>query len=108
MRSAARRAATPRPRLLVQGCDPGGYLGPRIEAELVQGAADVAVNGALGDEQARPDLPIGQAVGDQPRDFGFPFPERSGAGLAGDRGGSLCWLAERKRQRRVPVQALSG
>src|SRR5215831_3660176 len=96
-----------KPALLTRRCDPGGDLGPRAEAELVQDAADVAVNGALGDEQARPDLSVGQAVGDQPRDLVFPLAERTGAGLAGGRGGR-CWLAERERQRRVPVQALSS
>jgi hypothetical protein len=44
---------------------PGGDLGSRAKAELVQDAADVAVDGALGYEQARSDLLVGQAVGDQ-------------------------------------------
>jgi len=57
---------------LLRRCHPGGDLGSRIEAELVQDAADVAVDGALGDEQACPDLLVGQAVGDQLRDLGFP------------------------------------
>ena len=35
----------------------------------------MAVDGALGDEQARPDLLVAQAVGDQPCDFCFPLPE---------------------------------
>jgi len=69
----------------------------------------VAVDGALGDEQARPDLLVGQAVGDQLRDLGFAFAERPGAGLAGGRAGSsLRWLAERERRCLIPVQALSG
>src|SRR6266516_1427629 len=55
---------------------PGVDLGPRVEAELVQDAADVAVDGALGYEQARSDLLVGQAVGDQPCDVGLPLPER--------------------------------
>src|SRR5215469_14025661 len=47
------------------GCDPARDLGARVEAELVQDAAHVAVDGALGDEQARADLLVAQAVGDQ-------------------------------------------
>ena len=43
-----RRALMPR--------DPAGDLGPGVEAELVQDAADVALDGALGDEEARADL----------------------------------------------------
>ena len=50
--------------LLARVCDPGCDLRPRTEAELVQDAADVAVDGALGDKQACPNLLVGQAVGD--------------------------------------------
>jgi hypothetical protein len=62
-------------------CHPGGDLGSRVKAELVQDAAEVAVDGALGDEQAGSDLPVGQAISDQPRDFGFSLPEQPGAGI---------------------------
>ncbi|HEX9359116.1 MAG TPA: hypothetical protein VF933_35570 [Streptosporangiaceae bacterium] len=41
----------------------------------------MAVDGALGYEQARSDLPVGQAVGDQPRDVGFSLPEQPRAGI---------------------------
>src|SRR5437773_3809685 len=61
---------------------PGGDLGPGAEAELVQDAADVAVDGALGDEQPRADLLVGQAVSDQPRDIRLARAERPGHGQA--------------------------
>src|SRR5207244_3053660 len=64
----AHAGASRRQPLLTRRCQPGGDLGPRAEAELVQDAADVAVGGALGYEQAHADLLVGQAVGDQPRD----------------------------------------
>jgi hypothetical protein len=43
---------------------PDGDLGPGAEAELVQDAADVAVDGALGDEQPRSDLLVGEVYRD--------------------------------------------
>jgi len=57
---------------VLRGSHPGSDLGAGVDAELVQDAADVAVHGALGDEQPRPDLLVGQALGDQPRDVGLP------------------------------------
>src|SRR5437773_8895023 len=62
---------------------PGGDLGPGAEAELVQDAADVAVDGALGDEQPRADLLVRQAVGDQSRDIRLTRTDRRGRARAG-------------------------
>src|SRR2546421_12433685 len=90
--------------------DPAGDLGPGVEAELVQDAADVAVHGALGNEQACPDLLVAQAFGDQPSHVGLPPPEPAKgavAGLAGSRG-SLAWLARRQCDRPPPAQPLTA
>jgi len=66
----------------------------------------VAVDGALGDEQPRTDLLVGQAVGDQPRDVGLALPERSRADLA------VCGRAGRGRPERAaadfPASASAG
>src|SRR5438094_5062267 len=83
---------------------PGGDLGPGAEAELVQDAADVAVDGALGDEQPRADLLVGQAVGDQPGDIRLARAERPGRGRS--RVGRT--RARRARARRVRARRLPG
>src|SRR5262245_4849824 len=54
---------------------PAGYLGARVEAKLVEDAADVARDRALGYEESRPDLLVGQALRDQPCDFHLPHPQ---------------------------------
>src|SRR5436190_20125803 len=82
---------------------PGGDLGPGAEAELVQDAADVAVDGALGDEQPRADLLVGQAVGDQPGDVRLARAERPGRGRS--RVGRA--RARRARARRLPGGGLA-
>src|SRR5256885_15451409 len=78
--------------------DPAGDLGPGVEAELVEDAADVAVHGALGNEQACPDLLVAQALGDQPSHVGLPPPEPAKGAVAGAAGSrrSLAWLAQRQ------------
>src|SRR5215471_10277821 len=63
---------------LIRRRHPGGDLGAGVDAELVQDVPDVAVHGALGDEQPRPDLLVGQAFSDQPRDIGLPLGEQPG------------------------------
>src|ERR1700730_1144710 len=70
------------PWLQIRRCHPGGDLGSRVDAELVQDAADMAVDGSFGYEKTRSDLFVGQAVGDQPRDIGFSVPEQPRAGIA--------------------------
>ena len=57
----------------------------------------MAVDGALGDEQARPDLLVGQAIGDQQRDVGFPLAEHATARLS-----------PRRASRAGPVAVLMG
>ena len=94
--------------LLIRRCHPGGDLGSRVKAELVQDAADVAVDGPLGYEQARSDLPVGQTIGDQPRDVGFSLPEQPRAGIVRRRGGNMSGLTQREPQCRVPAEAFSG
>ena len=78
---SAERALRSREQLLIRRCYPCGDLGARAETELIENAADVAVDRALGYEQAGSDLLVGQAIGDQPRDFGFSFPEWPRAGV---------------------------
>jgi hypothetical protein len=46
--------------------DPAGDLRSSVDPELVKDAAHVAVHCALGDEEARADLLVAQAVGDKP------------------------------------------
>src|SRR5712692_11639367 len=69
----SRRTST----LLIRRRDPGGNLGARVDPQLVQDAADVAVDGAFGDEKTRSDLLVAQALGDQPRDLRFTLREQS-------------------------------
>src|SRR5438876_6148908 len=49
--------------LLLRGRDPARDLSARVKAELVHDAANVGCDGGLGDEQARPDLPVAQTLG---------------------------------------------
>src|SRR5215472_12269728 len=86
---------------------PGGDLGAGVDAELVQDAPDMAVHGALGDEQPRPDLLVGQALSDQPRDVGLPLGKRPRPGAIRSAGLPRGGPAERKPRRSGPVQALS-
>ena len=52
---------------------PSRDLGSRTESELGENAFDVAVGGALGDEQSLGDFTVGQAVLDQLGDLEFSF-----------------------------------
>src|SRR3984893_17405042 len=56
---------------------PACDLGARVKAELVQDAADVAVDGALRYEQPGSDLLVAQPFRDQPGDVSLTRPERS-------------------------------
>src|SRR6266851_2002386 len=49
--------------------EPAGDLGSRVEPELVQDASDVAVDGALGDEQLRANLLVCEALSEQRREL---------------------------------------
>src|SRR2546430_4196031 len=73
---------------------PGGDLGTRVEPELVQDVADMAVDGVLGDVEARADLLVAQALGDQPGDLCLPLPEGCRVRVA--RCGGVDGLAERQ------------
>ncbi len=63
-------------RLLVWRRHPAGDLGAGVDAKLVQDAADVALHGALGYEQAGPDLLVAQAFSDQLRDLLLPVAQQ--------------------------------
>src|SRR5215470_8547871 len=63
-------------QLLVWRGHPAGDMGAGVEAELVQDAANVALDGTLGYEQAGTDLLVAQAVGDQPGDLLFSLAEQ--------------------------------
>jgi hypothetical protein len=43
-----------------------------METQLASQLLDVALGGALGDEQTGCDLAIGQSLGDEARDLSFP------------------------------------
>src|SRR5262250_207800 len=60
-------------------CHPRGDLRARAEPELVEDAADVAVDGVFGDEQAGAYLLVAQAVGAEASHLGFPFGQRGGS-----------------------------
>ena len=68
-----------RPWQLLLGCcaDPACDLGSGVEPELVQNAANVAVDGTLRDEKARPDLLVAESVGDEQRDLSLSFREQA-------------------------------
>jgi hypothetical protein len=68
----------------------------------------VAVDGPLGDEQARSDLLVAQTLGDQPRDVGFPLRQRRHARIVWSRGDDMSRLPKRRSDCGVPAQALSG
>lgn len=59
------------PALGGPGCD----LRARAEAQLVADGLDVPLHGALGDEEALGDLPVGRARGDVIGDLRFPAAE---------------------------------
>jgi len=67
----------------------------------------VAVDGPLGDEQARSDLPVAQTLGDQPRDVGFPLRERRHARIVWSRGDDMSRLATRSKSTITPSGANS-
>src|ERR1700674_2380889 len=75
--------------LLIRRRHPGGDLGAGVEPQLVQDAANVAANGALGYEQARSDLLVAQALGDQPCDLCFPLAEQPTSRIVRSRGCNL-------------------
>jgi len=68
---SAKNATAALAELLAQAAAPhvGGYLGARGEAELLDGAGTVGLDGALGDVELLGDLGVGVAVGDQPDDL---------------------------------------
>src|SRR5438309_363514 len=55
---------------------PARDLGARVEAELVEDVAHVAVDGALRNEQPRPDLLVAQPFQDKPGDLGLALSEQ--------------------------------
>jgi hypothetical protein len=58
------------------GTDKGGGLGAVAAAELGQDVAHMSIYGALGDEEPLGDLPVRQALGDQPCNLVFAPDER--------------------------------
>jgi hypothetical protein len=56
---------------------PARDLRPRVEAQLVQHAADVVFDRSLGYEEARPNLFVAQTVGDQARNLHLSPGERA-------------------------------
>jgi len=63
----------------------------------------MAVDGALGDEKARSDLLVGQAIGDQACDLGLSLPEQTGTRIVGSRGGGMNGFTQRRTSTpRVP------
>ena len=54
---------------------PGRHLSPCIHAQLLPDVLEVPVDGALGYEQTRGDLAVGQAFRDQARDLHLPAAE---------------------------------
>jgi hypothetical protein len=65
--------------LAIRRRDPSSDLRAGVEAELVQGVADVTLHRALRDEQPRADLLVAQTVGDEPSDVDFSLSEDSGS-----------------------------
>jgi NADPH:quinone reductase-like Zn-dependent oxidoreductase len=59
----------------------------------------VVLDGSLGDEQAAPDLPVGQAVRDQTGDLGFPLGKRRASADVRSLEGTLGRLAEGQADR---------
>src|SRR4029077_15221621 len=87
---------------------PTGDLGSRVEPELVQDAADVAVDGALGDEQLYANLLVGQTLGDQARHICLSFAEHAGTFFASRPRTNLTRLAQGEAYRGLSVHALAG
>src|SRR3954467_1529520 len=54
------------------GRDPARALQPRVDAELVEDAREVALDGPFGDEQTAGDLGVGRTLGDERGDLHFP------------------------------------
>src|SRR5262249_61285235 len=81
--------------------------GARIEAQLVEDAADVAGHRALGYEESRPDLLIGQALGDQQGDLRFPLSENRVTGLTRTCAGHPPGFAKCQPDRIVSAQSRS-
>src|SRR5712692_7057470 len=88
----------------VARCDPARYLRARVEAELVEDGADVAVHGPLGQEQLRCDLPVAQSLRDQLRHLELTRAELV-AGTVGGRLARGLGLAKGEAHRRVPCKA---
>src|SRR5438105_8518759 len=59
---------------------PCRHLGPRADSQLVADSLDVALVGALGDEQTLRDLPVRHSRGDHRRDLSLPPAQRAGLG----------------------------
>src|SRR5215217_1648877 len=68
----------------------------------------MAVDGVFGYEQARSDLLVAQAIGDQVCDLGFTFAERGRPRIACCHGGNLIGFAERESDCRASAQTSSG
>lgn len=68
----------------------------------------MAVDGTHGYEQARSDLLVAKALGDQPRDFCFSLPEQSRRGTVRRRRGNMTRLTKRQSDCGASAQALSG
>src|SRR5712691_9864443 len=73
---------------------PGRDLSARVEPQLVEDAADVAVDGAFRDEKTRSDLLVAQAVGDQAGDVELSFRKQSRSCITWSRGGRVVRFAE--------------
>src|SRR5947199_1405346 len=94
---------------LTERREPAGNLGSRVEPELVQDASDMAVNGALGNEKLRADLPVGQTLGDQPRHVCLSSAEQASSHFANGRPRTgLTRFAQGKSYRGLSVHALAG
>src|SRR5438132_3569059 len=89
-------------------CHPSGDLGSGVEPQLVQDAADMAVDGALRDEQARSDLLVAQAVSDQSRDLDLSFGEQSRSYVVSSRLGGGVWFTEGYGDGAAATKALAG
>src|SRR6266446_10647656 len=85
--------------------DPAGDLGSRAESELVQDAAHVTVDGALGNEQPGSDLLVGQALGYQPGHVRLPLRQRARIGSWRRTRDAMIRLAEHEPDGTVSAQA---
>src|SRR5699024_1025059 len=66
---------------------PERELGAVAQVELAQRVGDVVAYGALGDEEAFGDLPVGGTLADELRDLGLPLRQRSRGRRGRGRGG---------------------